>query len=63
MPIVRLSLLMRELREGDCVTVEATDPAFEPDLVAWTRQLGHLLVTFENGDVQRATVQKGTAPK
>lgn len=25
--------------------VEATDPAFRPDITAWTRQLGHRLVS------------------
>jgi tRNA 2-thiouridine synthesizing protein A len=43
---------------GDRILVEATDPAFRPDIAAWTRQLGHRLVSFEAGAVQRALIEK-----
>jgi tRNA 2-thiouridine synthesizing protein A len=59
MPIVKISLAMKHLQAGDRLAVEATDPAFHPDLVAWTRQLGHTLVEFQAGAVQRAVVVKG----
>lgn len=63
MPIVRLSQAIRKLHEGGRIEVEATDAAFEPDLQAWARQLGHSVVSFQCGEVQRAVVEKGTAGK
>jgi len=60
MPIVRLSQAIRKLSDGERIEVEATDAAFEPDLQAWARQLGHSVVSFQSGEVQRAVVEKGT---
>ena len=59
MPIVRLSQAIRKLQDGEHIEVEATDAAFEPDLQAWARQLGHAVVSFQAGEVQRAVIQKG----
>jgi tRNA 2-thiouridine synthesizing protein A len=59
MPIVKISLAMKQLQAGDRIAVEATDPAFHPDLLAWTRQLGHILIEFHGGAMQRAVVEKG----
>lgn len=59
MPIVRVSHAIQTLEAGDQLAVEATDPGFEPDLMAWARQLGHQIVDFQRGDVQMATIIKG----
>lgn len=59
MPIVRLSQQIKKVNEGDRIIVEATDAAFEPDLNAWARQLGHRVVEFSGGEVFRAVVEKG----
>jgi tRNA 2-thiouridine synthesizing protein A len=58
LPIVKVSLAMRTMAAGERLLVEATDPAFRPDIMAWTRQLGHRLVSFEPGAVQRALIEK-----
>jgi tRNA 2-thiouridine synthesizing protein A len=58
MPIVRLSQAMRGLESGAEIVVEANDPAFHADLVAWVRRFGHTLVAFEDGSIRRATVVK-----
>ncbi len=58
MPIVKLSLAMRKLQPGQQIEVEATDLAFQIDLQAWTRQLGHRLVEFTPGQVQKAVIEK-----
>ena len=57
MPIVKLSLAVRELASGESLTIEATDPAFEADLRAWSQMTGHTIEDFERGDVQRARIQ------
>ena len=61
MPIVRLSQALRKMSDGDRIEVEATDAAFEPDLQAWARQLGHSIISFQSGDVQRAIIEKGAS--
>ncbi len=58
MPIVKVSKAMKELESGQTLSVEATDPAFIPDIEAWTRKTGHILVHIESGDVQRAIIEK-----
>lgn len=60
MPIVRLGLAIRQAAAGTRIEVSATDPAFEPDLDAWARKTGHLVIAFQRGDVQRAIVEKAT---
>lgn len=63
MPIVRLSQAIRKLEPGAQLVIEATDAAFHPDLLAWAKQLGHTVVSYEPGDPQRATVAKAAPPK
>lgn len=58
MPIVKLGLAVRQAEAGERVEIEATDPAFEPDLAAWARKTGHRIVEFAGGEVQRAVVEK-----
>lgn len=62
MPIVRVGLAMRQLAAGEQLTVEATDPAFQPDISAWARKTGHRLVEFDAGPPQRAVLEKVGAP-
>lgn len=58
MPIVRLSQAMRKMEVGERVTVEATDPAFQADVMAWATRFGHVIESFDDGAVQRAQVLK-----
>jgi len=58
MPIVQLSLAIRELATGELIRVEAQDPAFLTDLEAWARMTGNELLEVLGGDVQQATVRK-----
>lgn len=58
MPIVRISQMIKSIPVGDRLSIEATDLAFRADLEAWTRRLGHALVEFHPGTVQRAVVEK-----
>lgn len=56
MPIVELSIAVRDMQPGDSVVVEATDPAFELDVRAWAEMTGHTLEELEIGKVFRATI-------
>ena len=57
MPIVELSIAVRDMQPGDSVVVEATDPAFELDVRAWAEMTGHTLEELEIGTVFRATIR------
>lgn len=63
MPIVKISQAMKEMSSGQTLEVEATDAAFQADLKAWVEQMGHELVEFNSGPVQRAIIKKGHATK
>lgn len=58
MPIVRISQAVKGMQPGERLFVEATDPAFQADLDAWTKHLGHILVEFQSGAIQRAVIEK-----
>jgi tRNA 2-thiouridine synthesizing protein A len=57
-PIVRISQMVKEMAAGDRLQIQASDPAFKADLEAWLRRLGHRLVEFQDGPVQRAVIEK-----
>lgn len=57
MPIVQLSLRVKDLEAGDLLKVEATDPAFKADVAAWSEMTGHRLVSLEDGDCHVATIE------
>ena len=61
MPIVKLGMAVRQMEPGTEIEVEATDAAFAPDLEAWARKTGHIVVEFAGGDVQRAIVRTRNA--
>lgn len=47
MPIVRISTVARDLRQGDALRVEADDPAFRADVHAWARRSNFEVQSFE----------------
>lgn len=58
MPIVKVGKTMKKLSSGQTVEVVADDPAFEADIRAWVRRMGHELSSFEDGDVKTALIVK-----
>jgi tRNA 2-thiouridine synthesizing protein A len=58
MPIVKISQAVKTMACGDRLLVEASDPAFQADLEAWLRRLGHRLIEFHDGPVQQALIEK-----
>lgn len=57
MPIVKLALAVRGMPAGSMLRIEATDPAFEADLRAWSVMTGNEIVGFEPGATQRARIR------
>jgi tRNA 2-thiouridine synthesizing protein A len=57
-PIVRISQAIRKMGASQTLEVEADDPAFGADVDAWVRKMGHELVAFDEGAVQRAIIRK-----
>ena len=58
MPIVRLSQAIAAASSGVRIVVEADDPAFQADLEAWVRRMGHVLEGIQGGRVKRAVIVK-----
>jgi tRNA 2-thiouridine synthesizing protein A len=58
LPIVKISQAVKTMACGERLQVEANDPAFQADLAAWVKRLGHQLVEFQDGTVQRALIEK-----
>ena len=58
MPIVRISQTMKTMNAGQTLEVTADDPAFGADVRAWVHKMGHELLEFADGSVQRAVIRK-----
>ena len=60
-PILKLYTKVKEMNDGDQVTVKATDLGFARDVEAWTKSTGNRLISLETktGEI-KAVVQKGT---
>jgi tRNA 2-thiouridine synthesizing protein A len=63
MPIVRVSQTIKEMSSGQTLLVEADDPAFRSDVEAWVRMMGHELLEFSEGSIQRALIRKSLLPR
>ena len=50
MPIIRTSQAIRDLAPGQVLKVIATDAGFHPDIEAWSRQTGHVLLATAQED-------------
>ncbi len=61
-PILKLYNKVKEMEDGDQVTVKATDLGFARDVEAWTKSTGNRLLSLDAkaGEIT-AVVQKGTA--
>ena len=57
-PIVRISQAIKKMEAGQTLEVTADDPAFGADVDAWVNKMGHKLVSFDDGAVQRAVIRK-----
>jgi len=62
-PILKLYNKIKEVKEGDIVTVQATDYGFTSDVEAWAQSTGNRLLSIDSEDgIIVARIQKG-APK
>ncbi len=61
-PIMKLKEAMAELKDGEAVTITASDCAFAADVKGWCHSTGNELVSLDDaGGKVRATVAKKTA--
>ena len=59
-PILKLYNKVKEVKEGDVITVTATDFGFTSDVKAWADRTGNKLISVEqDGAVITAKIQKG----
>ncbi len=49
-PIVKLSKAVKELRAGQTIRMDATDPGSMPDVEAWGRQTGHEILSASQAE-------------
>jgi TusA-related sulfurtransferase len=60
LPIVKISRMVKQMSPGQTLAVEADDPAFKSDIQAWVQTMGHQLLEFTDGSVQRAVIKKSS---
>jgi peroxiredoxin family protein/rhodanese-related sulfurtransferase/TusA-related sulfurtransferase len=58
-PIVKAYKNLETLNDGEILSISASDPGFEKDVVAWCKSRGHALVSVEkDNSIVTATIQK-----
>ncbi|QEY34977.1 pyridine nucleotide-disulfide oxidoreductase [Caproiciproducens galactitolivorans] len=61
-PIMKVSEGIKSIREGECLKVRATDPAFASDIRIWCERTGNPLLGVEReGSTYSVTIRKGDA--
>ncbi|HOP79125.1 MAG TPA: FAD-dependent oxidoreductase [Armatimonadota bacterium] len=61
-PIMRVSEELKNIREGEAITVISSDPAFMQDVGAWCHSTGNKLIDVAaEGGHYKATIAKGSA--
>ena len=59
MPIVKLAQMMKNMEIGHIIEVIASDHSFTPDVEAWCKKTGHMLINIEEDHEEiRAYVMK-----
>ncbi|MCY1713599.1 DsrE/DsrF/DrsH-like family protein [Caproiciproducens galactitolivorans] len=59
-PIMKVSEGIKSIRDGECLQVRATDPAFASDIRVWCERTGNLLLGVEReGNAYLVKIQKG----
>ncbi len=58
MPIVKISKAIRDMEPGQCLEVEATDPAFRADVEAWSAKTGHAILAVDDGPPIKVTIRR-----
>lgn len=60
MPIVKTKKVMKELKAGQVMEVQATDKGSLADFQSWAQSTGHQFIgTFQNGNVMHHYLRKG----
>lgn len=61
-PIMKVSEGIKSIRDGECLLVRATDPAFASDINVWCERTGNDLLSVEReGAAYRVRIRKGSA--
>ncbi|MBE6829790.1 MAG: pyridine nucleotide-disulfide oxidoreductase [Ruminococcaceae bacterium] len=59
-PIMKAAEGIKSIRDGDCLTIRATDPAFASDISVWCERTGNLLLGVQReGATYTVRIQKG----
>jgi len=45
MPVIRLSQAIKKVEIGQVIEMQTTDPGSVPDMEAWSKQTGHVLLS------------------
>ena len=58
LPIVQIGRTLKKMQVGQTIEVEADDPAFKEDVLAYVRHLDHTILYIEEGDIIKVTIRK-----
>ena len=58
LPIVNIGRSLRKLEVGQLIEIEADDPAFKDDVMAYIRQTCHTILSMEEGPITKVVIRK-----
>lgn len=58
LPIVNVGRSLKKIAIGQLIEVEADDPAFKDDVMAYVKHTNHSIVSIEEGPVTKVVIRK-----
>lgn len=58
MPIVDIGRALKKMTVGQLIEVEADDPAFKDDVMAFVRHTKHTIISLDEGSVVKVVIRK-----
>ena len=58
LPIVNIGRALKKMEVGQLIEIEADDPAFEYDVLAFVTHLNHTIISMEKGAITKVIIRK-----
>lgn len=58
LPIVNIGRALKKMEIGQLIEIEADDPAFEYDVLAFVKHMNHTIISIEKGDITKVIIKK-----
>lgn len=58
LPIMNIGRALKKMAVGQIIEIEADDPAFKDDVIAFVKHLNHTIISIEEGPITKVRIKK-----